>query len=143
MKKPNRKQLILIAILLIVFAAIKGSMIYWYFQQQTTSPAITAVSCPNLQQGCQLPDGSTLRFATPAKQQTPFLITLSNHQGKAPSAEFSMENMDMGFNRYRFVSQNGQHQANITLPFCITGSHDWLLDLHTDKQVYRVAFKAQ
>ncbi|KMJ52993.1 hypothetical protein ACG97_10815 [Vogesella sp. EB] len=143
MKALSRRQWQFIALALLVFAALKVALISWYLQQrQPAAPAVTSVSCSALQQGCALPDGSVLRFVDGPRQRSPFTLTLSKQGSEAPTAEFSMRDMDMGFNRYRFVDGGGHWQAKVTLPACVTGSADWLLDLHHDGHIYRIAFRA-
>lgn len=143
MKALSRRQWQFVALALLVFAALKVALITWYLQhRQPAAPAITSVSCNTLQQGCTLPDGSVLRFADAPRQRSPFTLTLSKHGGEAPTAEFSMRDMDMGFNRYRFVDGGDHWQARVTLPACVSGSPDWLLDLHQDGHTYRIAFRA-
>jgi len=143
MKKLTRQQWLFIAIALICFALLKAGLIYWYWQHKDEAASRIDVSCSSLQQGCALPDGSTLRFDRVPRHSQPFLITLDKAESDAPSAEFSMEKMDMGFNRYRFVAVGQQWQAKVTLPVCISGSGDWLMDLHHGDQQYRIRFKSQ
>lgn len=144
MKALSRRQWQFIALALLVFAALKVALIVWYLQQrQPAAPAVTSVSCSSLQQGCTLPDGSMLRVDSIPRQRHPFTLTLSKHGSEAPTAEFSMRDMDMGFNRYRFVDGGDHWQARITLPACVSGSPDWLLDLRQDGHIYRIAFRAE
>lgn len=142
MKKLSRQQWLFVAIALICFALLKAGLIYWYLQQKDKPAQPVNVSCSNLQQGCTLPDGSMLRFDRTPRHSQPFLITLDKAASSTPSAEFSMEKMDMGFNRYRFVAAGTQWQAKVTLPVCISGSGDWLMDLKLGEQNYRVRFKS-
>ena len=143
MKKLSRQQWLFVGIALICFAMLKAGLIYWYLQNKGSELQRQDVSCSNLQQGCTLPDGSVLRFDRTPHHSQPFLITLGKTAGAAPAAEFSMEKMDMGFNRYRFVDGNTQWQAKVTLPVCISGSGDWLLDLKYADRSYRIRFKSQ
>jgi len=62
MKKLSRQQWLFVAIALICFALLKAGLIYWYLQQKDKPAQPADISCSNLQQGCALPDGSTLRF---------------------------------------------------------------------------------
>ncbi len=146
MKALSRKQWQFVALALLVFAALKVTLITWYLQHRQpaapTTPAVMTVSCSTLQQGCPLPDGSVLRFVDAPRQRSPFTLTLSKRGDETPSAEFSMRDMDMGFNRYRFVKAGDQWQARVTLPACVSGSPDWLLDLHQNGHIYRIAFRA-
>lgn len=149
MKALSRRQWQFVALALLVFAALKVALITWYLQHRqpaasavTSVTSVTSVSCSTLQQGCTLPDGSVLRFADGPRQRSPFTLTLSKQGGEAPTVEFSMRDMDMGFNRYRFVDGGDHWQARVTLPACVSGSPDWLLDLHQDGHTYRIAFRA-
>jgi hypothetical protein len=45
---------------------------------------------------------------------------------EAVTAEFIMEGMDMGQNRYRLERQGEQWQAQVTLPACASGQRDWV-----------------
>lgn len=143
MKKLSRQQWLFVAIALIGFALLKAGLIYWYLQQKDKPAQPVEVRCSNLQQGCSLPDGSTLRFDRVPHHSEPFQITLAQAGDSAPSAEFSMADMDMGFNRYRFVANGKQWQAKVTLPVCVTGSSDWLMDLSQGGHIYRVRFHSQ
>jgi hypothetical protein len=60
-----------------------------------------------------------------------------------PSVEFSMADMDMGFNRYRFVADGANWQARITLPVCATGSRHWIATLHLGDKAYSLPFQTQ
>lgn len=140
MKKLSRKQWVFIAIALLAFAATKVALISWYLKQQAQTPHVTSIRCDSPGQGCSLPDGSVLRFASPPRQSQPFDIHLSKNSAATPAAEFSMVDMDMGFNRYNFVDKGDKWHARVTLPVCVTGSHRWQLDLHQGEQVYRIAF---
>lgn len=141
--KLTRQQLALIAVLLLAFALAKIGLIWWYLQHKATPdtpPEPVAVACAQPTQGCTLPDGSVLTFTQAPQGAKPFDLTLSKQPGDAPALEFAMRDMDMGFNRYRLADGGPQWQARVTLPVCVTGSHDWqLLVIHADRR-YRIDF---
>lgn len=115
----------------------------WRAAQQST-PAATPAECkPAL--GCILPNGSRIRFA--AALRRPFDIYLDNVPPEVQRVEvsFSMQNMDMGFNRYPLVRQpdGSWLAAQIRLPVCTDRRHDYLADVRIGEQVFQVAFQAE
>ena len=140
MKQLTRKQWLFIAVALLLFAALKIALISWYLQRPKAAPAIVNVSCSALQQGCTLPDGSVLRFASAPHHGQPFDISLSKHGDGVPQASFSMVDMDMGFNRYHFVDGGQLWRARVTLPACVSGSVNWQLELQQGEHIYRIPF---
>lgn len=57
------------------------------------------------------------------------------------SAEFQMQGMEMGFNRYDLSpTPSGAFTAQVTLPVCVSGRHDWTLFLTIDGTRYALPF---
>ncbi len=141
--KLTRQQLALIAVLLIAFALLKGGLIWWYLSHKNQPAAPIVVSCSNLQAGCQLPDGSRLQLDRAPQAAKPFGLSLRGLDGKPPAIEFSMRDMDMGFNRYQLLPHGQDWQANITLPVCVTGSRQWQMALKYQDKSYLIDFDTQ
>ncbi|MEQ6291866.1 hypothetical protein ACFPAG_14750 [Vogesella sp. GCM10023246] len=141
--KLTRQQLALIAVLLIAFALLKGGLIWWYLQHKQQPATPLAVSCANLQAGCQLPDGSRLQLDRAPQAATPFGLTLRHGSGPAPAIEFSMRDMDMGFNRYQLLPHGNDWQARITLPVCVTGSRQWRMALKYPDKTWLIDFDSR
>jgi hypothetical protein len=71
----------------------------------------------------------------------PFVLTVRAPEGKQVYAEFVMQGMEMGLNRYRLERQlNEEWQGRVTLPVCVSGRRDWLLILEVDGERYALAF---
>ena len=90
----------------------------------------------DVRQGCRAADGSvamTVIFgAEPrALQPFPIHIQLADHQqADAVTVAFSMQDMDMGANRYRLIADaSAGWNAYITLPICMSGRSDWVADV--------------
>ena len=136
----NRK-LLLAGVLLILFAAAKLLLLDWWQKQQ---PQARAAEC-DLIKGCTLPDGSRIRFA--AARHRPFDITLENVPPQVQQAEvsFSMDGMDMGFNRFPLKRQadGSWLAAQIRLPVCTDRRDGYLADIRIGNQVFQVAFQAE
>jgi len=90
----------------------------------------------DLRQGCRAVDQSvvavTVRFGAEARALQPFPIhiQLAGHQrADSVTVVFSMQDMDMGFNRYRLLADaSAGWNADITLPICTSGRTDWVAD---------------
>lgn len=130
------------AVLLLVFAAVKVAAVYWFSQQQGH---IETVSGCMPRQGCALPDGSVVRFHAAVRQ--PFEIAVDGVPDGVDkvSVTFSMEGMDMGFNRFDLHRQNGgtRFAREIRLPVCTVNRSDYLADFTIGSRTYRIAFEAQ
>ena len=136
----KNQKLLIAAVLLIVFAAAKLLLLDWWQQQQLKTKV---VEC-NLTQGCVLPDGSKVRAAS-INTHEPFDIENVPQNTGAVSISFSMKNMDMGFNRYNLTKQSPRswQAAQIRLPFCVEGRHDYTADITVGKQTFQTAFSAK
>ena len=89
--------------------------------------------CKDLTQGCDIGVG-LISFNQTPKPLTPFVVTFKSTKLDAPvkrvKAQFKMQNMQMGFNEYRFIQiKPDVWQANVVLPVCMQGGADWLLML--------------
>ncbi|WP_174874976.1 hypothetical protein [Vogesella oryzae] len=141
--KLTRQQLALIAVLLIAFALLKAGLIWWYLGHKNQPAAAVTVSCQNLQAGCTLPDGSVLTLDRQPQAAQPFGLSLQRLNGSAPAIEFSMRDMDMGFNRYKLLPQGDGWRASIILPVCVTGSHQWQMALKYPDKSYLIDFSTR
>jgi hypothetical protein len=114
----------------------------FYFAKQELAP-IKVLSCVDITQSC----GNamfTVQFAEAPQVMKPLHLNLHMHQVEAVKnihVDFSMQNMEMGFNRYRLIqaSQSGDWQAEVTLPICVQGRSDWrmLLEIESGEKIQR------
>lgn len=92
------------------------------------------IDCPEISRGCSV-DGLTVRTGQQPQIFKPFeLMVESDAAGAADITEvyasFAMEGMDMGLNRYRLIRKSdGLWVAEVTLPLCVRGRADWLMQL--------------
>ncbi|MBI3145407.1 MAG: hypothetical protein HYZ18_09145 [Pseudogulbenkiania sp.] len=129
-----------IGVALVLLGAVKFALISWYLSRPVEA-AVQDVACDPAQSSCRLPNGMQLQFVTAPKSGQPFEIRLSGEAKDAPAAEFSMRDMDMGFNRYRFVAQQGGWQARVTLPMCVSQRQDWVMTLEVEGRRYSLPFR--
>lgn len=139
----KQRKWLIIGVALLVLAAVKLALIGWYWKQHQTPKTEQLLACQIEQGACALPDGGKLAFLTPPQNGKPFAIRLEGVGSTAPSAEFSMQDMDMGFNRYRFVTDGVNWRANVTLPMCATGSRHWEMLLDVNGQRYKLPFSVK
>ncbi|SME98283.1 hypothetical protein [Pseudogulbenkiania subflava] len=129
-----------IGVALVLLGAVKFALISWYLSRPAEA-AVQEVACDPAQTSCRLPNGMQLQFASAPRSGLPFQIQLTGAAKEAPGAEFSMRDMDMGFNRYRFVAAPGGWQARVTLPMCVSQRQDWIMTLEVEGQRYRLPFR--
>lgn len=99
-----------------------------------TTQSPVAVDCPEISSGCKL-EGLTVSTSHPPQVMQPFGLVLQWDGPEAAGigevhASFAMEGMEMSLNRYRLVKNaDGLWQAAITLPLCVRGRADWLMQV--------------
>jgi hypothetical protein len=103
--------------------------------------------CPDMVAGCGV-DGVAISSNQPPQIMKPFQLTLEieNRALSEVYASFGMEGMEMGLNRYRMQQiEGGLWQAEITLPVCVRGRADWLMQIDTQasltEQRYLITFE--
>lgn len=98
--------------------------------------------CADLTQGCRIDKSAVeARVDRAPSALQPFLLTVRAPQAKGVHAEFVMQGMEMGLNRYRLERQpNGAWQGRATLPVCVSGRRDWRLILEVDGERHALAF---
>lgn len=103
--------------------------------------AAPPVTCADLTQGCTI-RGIEVRADQPPSALHPFLLSVRAPGARQVSAEFVMQGMEMGLNRYRLIAEkNGLWQARVTLPVCVSGRRDWVLWLEVDGERRGLAFQ--
>lgn len=97
-------------------------------------------ACADLMAACHAGDWEVRVDQKPSGLH-PFLLTVRAPNAAQVQAEFAMQGMEMGLNRYRLEHQaNGEWQGRVTLPVCVSGRRDWLLVLEVDGERRALAF---
>lgn len=132
-----------VAALIGVIAALISAELYHVLPHED---APQTISCPNPIRSCQFTVADQrveLRFSAPPSGLHPFTIRLLAPAARIVYASFTMRGMDMGFNRYRLLSDGaGTWHAPVLLPACVTGRRDWLLTLTIDDLHVQIPFNA-
>lgn len=140
----NRAKWLILGIMLLIFAAVKIALLFWWQAQQTPSQH---TDCQPHQHACPFAQGATLQLLGVDKHNTPFRIRVHNAPAQTQniSVSFSMRDMDMGFNRFDLQKQSdGTWQLdNVRLPLCTAARHDWQIQWKMDEQHFQAAFQTQ
>ncbi|MEW5893758.1 MAG: hypothetical protein AB1697_11525 [Pseudomonadota bacterium] len=110
--------------------------------RQSTPPQ--TVRCPNLAAGCSVAlAGRTIELGVEGELRVlkPFQLWVKAPGARRVQAQFTMVNMDMGFNLYTLrPDAQGVFRGRIVLPVCVSGRRDWLMSLEIDGQRIEVPF---
>jgi hypothetical protein len=129
----------LLLVLALVAIAVAG---YWLKR-----PAMAqAVACADALAGCSFSHRGTpalVRFSVRPAPLAPFELSVRVPSATRVSAEFQMNGMEMGFNRYDLRPGDGVFVSKVTLPMCVSGQRDWTLYLDIDGTHYALPFSTQ
>jgi len=110
--------------------------------RQSTPPQ--TVRCPNLAAGCSVAlAGRTIELGVEGELRVlkPFQLWVKAPGARRVQAQFTMVDMDMGFNLYTLrPDAQGVFRGRIVLPVCVSGRRDWLMSLEIDGQRIEVPF---
>ena len=123
--KFQMRQRSLIFVGFIIFLTGSG----WYYMHAKSTIQAQTIPCADITKGCgnqQL----QIRFDLTPQVMKPFNLSANIAGATEAYASFSMRDMGMGLNRYRLLQQpDGVWKAEVTLPVCIRGRSDWVVEL--------------
>ncbi len=117
--------------------------------QQLQSPPIKArrIACADLVAGCTVVTEQglvTLGVSEKIRPLIPSELWVKPPRPGKIEADFSMVGMNMGYNLYTLhPSLDGIYRVKATLPFCISGSGDWILTLRLPGVALEVPFTTE
>ena len=134
-----------VAVPLLLIVALLAVAVAGYWLKRPAEAQ--AVACADPLAGCAFSHRGTpvkVIFLTPPTPLEAFDLSLSAPGASRISAEFQMNGMEMGFNRYDLrTSGNAVFTAKITLPVCVSGRHDWTMYLDVDGTRYALPFSTR
>ncbi len=127
--------------LLLIVALIAIAVVGYRLQLPAEAQAVT---CTDPLAGCLFNHrGAAVKVvfsAQPAPLEA-FQLSVYTLGASKISAEFQMNGMAMGFNRYDLRPTGaGAFASSITLPVCVSGRRDWTLFLEIDGAHYTLPF---
>ncbi len=134
---------VLLPLLLAVALAAIAVTSYWLNRPVEAQ----AVACADPLAGCSFEHRGTtvnVRFSGHPKPLEAFALSASAPGAARVSAEFQMNGMEMGFNRYDLhAAGDGVFVSSVTLPVCVSGRRDWTLYLEIDGVHYALPFSTR
>lgn len=107
---------------------------------------VPVAQCPDPVQGCRVPfrgGVAEVRFLSSPVPLEPFDLVVKASGAERVSADFAMQGMDMGPNRYALQrSADGAWRGRIVLPVCVSGTSNWMVTLELDGARAQIPFVA-
>jgi len=107
---------------------------------------ILMARCPDLVQGCRVAFGERsveVRFLSAPTPLKRFDLVVKVPDAGQVAADFAMQGMDMGPNRYVLQrTADGVWQGKIILPVCVSGTSNWTMTLEMDGVKRQIPFVA-
>ncbi|MBR7002382.1 MAG: hypothetical protein IKI11_06975 [Neisseriaceae bacterium] len=151
MGKKEKIRFILIILVVLIIVGLKIVAMVWEKQQkpQVVEKAQQTPTCSI--KYCEFPDGLIMRTEGTVSSKTPFKVFIRNLPQGVEKAyiQFSMESMDLGFNRFKlFPSENNPQEWRtnaLLLPVCTIDDDRYDMDicLNDCNKAYRVRFRAR
>ena len=130
-------------VLLLAIIGIQIALFMIFRQPEKIIP--TTDDC-DIRRHCVLPNDAMVQAVGTISAKTPFRLYIHHvpeHTQKV-YVEFSMRDMDMGFNRYTLIKDNREPNtrfaAQIRLPVCVTARRDYIMTVYFDKQAFNIPF---
>ena len=127
--------------LLLIVALIGIAVAGYWFKQPAKAQA---VACADPLAGCVFSHhGSKVKvvFTTQPAPLKTFQLNVHAPGAARIQAEFQMNGMQMGFNRYDLRPvEAGVFSSSVTLPVCVSGRRDWTMFLEIDGTHYTLPF---
>jgi hypothetical protein len=134
---------VLLPLLMVIALAAIAVAGYWLNRPAEAQ----AVACADPLTGCSFSHRGapvSVHFSAYPKPLEAFEIRVSAPGATRVSAEFQMNGMEMGFNRYDLhPAGNGSFVSSVTLPVCVSGRRDWTLYLEIDGGHYALPFSTR
>jgi len=116
------------SIFLLCLLALAG-VLGWYYFHAASGVQIQTIPCADITKVC-VNQQLQIHFDRTPQVMKPFNLSAKATSASEVHASFAMQGMEMGLNRYRLLQRpDGLWQAEVTLPVCIQGRSDWLVEL--------------
>lgn len=151
MTKKEKIRFILIILAVFIVVGLKIAAFVWQKQQkpQVIEKQHQTPTCSI--QYCEFADGLIVRTEGTVSSKTPFKVFVRNLPENTQKAyiQFSMESMDLGFNRFKlFPNENNPQEWRtnaLLLPICTINDDRYKMEICLDdcQKAYRIEFRAR
>lgn len=132
---------LLVAIVVVAFVLAKVVAVV-AFGEVKNEQGLDAPMLPcQLQNNCQLGTDTAVRSQEMLRLNEPFHVVLTTNEPiEAVSVSFSMVEMEIGYNRYKLLSDDGKTwRAEIRLPICTLNRADYIATWRVGDKKYQTA----
>ena len=151
MTKKEKIRFILIILAILIIVGLKIVAVFWEKQQK---PQVVENKQKTLQctiQYCEFADGLIVRTEGTVSSKTPFKVFVRNLPENTQKAyiQFSMESMDLGFNRFKLLPNENNPQEwrtnALLLPICTINDDRYDMDICVNdcQNAHRIRFRAR
>ena len=151
MTKKEKIRFILIILAVVIIVGLKILAVVWEKQQKSQVVENTQKTLQCTIQYCEFADGFVVRTAGTVSSKTPFKVFIRNVPENTQKAyiQFSMDSMDLGFNRFKLMPDENNPQQwrtnALLLPICTINDDRYKMEvcLNDCQKAYLIEFRAR
>ena len=151
MTKKEKIRFILIILAVVIIVGLKILAMFWEKQQKSQVVENTQKTLQCTIQYCEFADGFVVRTEGTVSSKTPFKVFIRNVPENTQKAyiQFSMDSMDLGFNRFKLMPDENNPQQwrtnALLLPICTINDDRYKMEvcLNDCQKAYLIEFRAR
>ena len=151
MTKKEKIRFILIILAVVIIVGLKILAVVWEKQQKSQVLENTQKTLQCTIQYCEFADGFVVRTEGTVSSKTPFKVFIRNVPENTQKAyiQFSMDSMDLGFNRFKLMPDENNPQQwrtnALLLPICTINDDRYKMEvcLNDCQKAYLIEFRAR
>ena len=151
MTKKEKIRFILIILAVVIIVGLKILAVVWEKQQKSQAVENTQKTLQCTIQYCEFADGFVVRTEGTVSSKTPFKVFIRNVPENTQKAyiQFSMDSMDLGFNRFKLMPDENNPQQwrtnALLLPICTINDDRYKMEvcLNDCQKAYLIEFRAR
>ena len=151
MTKKEKIRFILIILAVMIIVGLKILAVVWEKQQKSQVVENTQKTLQCTIQYCEFADGFVVRTEGTVSSKTPFKVFIRNVPENTQKAyiQFSMDSMDLGFNRFKLMPDENNPQQwrtnALLLPICTINDDRYKMEvcLNDCQKAYLIEFRAR
>ena len=151
MNRKEKIRFILIILAVVIIVGLKILAVVWEKQQKSQAVENTQKTLQCTIQYCEFADGFVVRTEGTVSSKTPFKVFIRNVPENTQKAyiQFSMDSMDLGFNRFKLMPDENNPQQwrtnALLLPICTINDDRYKMEvcLNDCQKAYLIEFRAR
>ena len=151
MTKKDKIRIVVIVFIIAIMAVLKIVAVFWEKQKKPQAVENTQKTKQCTIQYCEFADGVIVSTQGTVSSKTPFKVFVRNLPKNTHKAyiQFSMDSMDLGFNRFKLLPNENNPQEwrtnALLLPICTINDDRYKMEICLDdcQKAYRIEFRAR